>query len=495
MSLTLEQLDSHLFECQNIIRDAVDPTDYKDYILPLVFFKVINDTYRDEYEQLLEEYGGDEDIARDEAFHKFQIPEGYTWDELLAKSSGIAEFINKCFNKIEEANPQRLKGVFRADYMRADGLDDDRLRRLIQHLDVHSLSAETIDPDMLGEAYMDLVGHFATQEGKSGGQYFTPNNIVHLMVRLLEPFEKGDEIHDPTCGSGGMLIEVARWFRDHQDGDSKTLNLTGQEINPDIAAIARMNLYIHDLNGEIAREDSLSNPQFIQDGALQKFDYVLANFPFSANWDKEGLQDDKYNRFSWGDGKLPRADRGDYAFIMHMVSQLNETGKLAVVCPHGVLFRTHEQKFRQPLLEQNIVEAVIGLPANLFQNNSIPCAILVINRNKPDERRDEVLFIHADDEDFYNEKSNQSELKPEGVDRIVKNFKQWKTEARVSRTVDLEEIAENDYNLNIALYVDTTEPEEDIDVAEEYTKLVKLQKERKEIEARLDQYVKELGYK
>ncbi|MFB6355567.1 MAG: N-6 DNA methylase, partial [bacterium] len=482
--LTLDELDTHLFECQNIIRDAVDPTDYKDYILPLVFFKTINDTYWDQYEELLEEYDGDEDIARDEAFHDFQIPEGYSWDDLLSRSENLNVFINECFDAIEEKNPDKLKGVFRADYTSAEGLSDSKLRQLIQHLDVHNLSVKRVPPDMLGEAYMDLVGHFATEEGKSGGQFFTPPHIIRLMVRLLEPFERGDKVHDPTCGSGGMLIEVAKWFRDEQEDDPTKLIFTGQEINPDIAAIARMNMYIHNLNGEIAREDSLTNPQFTDgEGQLTKYDYVLANFPFSYNWDKEALQDDPYGRFHWAD-KLPRADRGDYAFIMHMVEQLKTKqqggGQCAVVCPHGVLFRSNEQKFREPMLEADIIEAVIGLPENLFQNNSIPCAVVVFNTDKPEQRKNQVLFVHADDEDFYEELSNQNELTDEGVDHIVNNFNDWSTEERVSRAVDLEEIAENDYNLNIALYVDTTEPEEPIDVGEEYEKLELLQSEREE---------------
>ena len=491
--LTLDELDSHLFECENIIRDAVDPTDYKDYILPLVFFKTINDTYQDKFEELLEEYG-DVELARDEAFHQFQVPEGYGWEALKQKNERVDKFINDCFQAVEEANPDSLQGVFRADYMDPDGLDDQRLRKLIQHLDTQNLSIKRVPPDLLGEAYMDLVGHFATEEGKSGGQFFTPPHIIRLMVRLLEPFEKGDEIHDPTCGSGGMLVEVAKWFRDEQDGDPTKLRFTGQEINPDIAAISRMNMYIHGLNGEIAREDSLSNPQFVKNGELEKFDYVLANFPFSYDWDKEGLQDDKYNRFHWAD-KLPRADRGDYAFILHMVEQLKEDGQLAVVVPHGVLFRSNEQKFRQPLLEADLFEAVIGLPGNLFQNNSIPCAIIVMNRDKQSEREGQVLFLHADDKDFYRELSNQNELTDDGVDHIVENFNEWKTEERVSRVVDLDELRENDYNLNIALYVDTTEPEEPIDVAEEYEKLETLQSRREAIEERLDEYVEELGYK
>jgi len=293
-----------------------------------------------------------------------------------------------------------------------------------------------------------------------------------------------------------MLVEAARYFRDEQgrDGDVTSLRLTAQELNPDIYAICKMNLLLHGFNGEVERGDSLGDPQFTQgDNELETFDHVLANFPFSADWPKEELQEDPYERFHWAD-KLPRADRGDYAFILHMVAQLNDTGQLAVVIPHGVLFRKHESKFREPLLEADLVEAVVGLPENLFQNNSIPAAILVVNKGKPAEREGQVQFIHAADEAFYEELSNQNELTDEGLDHIVTNFDEWATEERVSRTVDLEEISENDYNLNIALYVDTTEPEEDIDVEEELAKLRELQAEREGLEQRMDKHLEALGY-
>jgi type I restriction enzyme M protein len=255
-----------------------------------------------------------------------------------------------------------------------------------------------------------------------------------------------------------------------------------------------MNLFIHRYEGEIAREDSLRNPQFTTgEGQLETFDYVLANFPFSADWAKDYLQDDKFGRFDWAD-KLPRADRGDYAFIMHMEEQLNETGQAAIVVPHGVLFRKHERRYREPMIDADIVEAVIGLPENLFQNNSIPSAILVLNEDKPDERTDEVLFVHAADEDFYRELSNQNELTEDGIHQVVENFDGWKTEERVSRAVPREEISENDYNLNIALYIDTTEPEEEIDVSQELEKVHELRAERERIENRMDDHIEVLGY-
>jgi type I restriction enzyme M protein len=497
MTLSLADLDSHLFKCADIIRDAVDPTDYKEYILPLVYYKSISDEFEKQYEQNLDDYGDEELARRPNLYDVPVVPEGYLWEDLRTVSDNVDQALNDAFDALTEENPE-LKGVFRADYIDADALDDDRLGRLVEHLSKHDLDRDSVPPDMLGEAYMDLVRHFAEEEGKSGGQFFTPPHIVELAVKLVDDFEDGDEFHDPTVGSGGMLIEAARYYRE-QGGDPTKLRFTGQEINPDIAAIARMNLSIHALNGEIEREDSLSNPQFTDGDDLERFDYVLANFPFSADWAKDELQDDPYGRFDWHE-KLPRADRGDYAFIMHMAKQLKRPevdgtgGKAAIVIPHGVLFRKHESRYREPMLENDMVEAIVGLPENLFQNNSIPSAILVLNTDKPNEREGEVQFIHAADEDFYRELSNQNELTDEGVAHVVENYRDWTTEERVSRTVPLDEIRENDYNLNIALYVDTTEPEEDIDVAEELVALRELQAERDEIEARMTHHMETLNY-
>ncbi|UWG50656.1 Type I restriction-modification system methyltransferase subunit [Halalkaliarchaeum sp. AArc-CO] len=492
MSLTLDELDSHLFKCADIIRDAVDSTDYKDFILPLVYYKTISDNFEVQYRQYVEEYG-EEYARRPNLYDVPYVPEGYTWEDLRAVNENVDEAINDAFDALREANDGEVEGVFRADYVAEDALTDDRLTRLIEHLTTYDLDTDSIPADMLGEAYMDLVRHFAEEEGKSGGQFFTPPHIVQLMVRLLAPFEDGDTFHDPTVGSGGMLVEAATHYRDEQGGDPSKLTFTGQEINPDIAAIAKMNLSIHGLSGRIEREDSLLRPQFTENGSLTRFDYVLANFPFSADWQKDELQDDTYGRFDWHE-KLPRADRGDYAFIMHMAEQLNETGQAAIVIPHGVLFRKHESRYREPMIDDDLVEAVVGLPENLFQNNSIPSAILVLNRDKPAERTDQVQFIHAADEAFYEELSNQNELTEAGIDHIVENFDGWTTEERVSRTVSVEEIRENDYNLNIALYVDTTEPEEDIDVAEELAELRELQAERDEIEAQMTEHMEALNY-
>jgi type I restriction enzyme M protein len=500
MAISLEELDSHLFKCADIIRDAVDPTDYKEYILPLVYYKSISDEFEKQYAANVEEYG--EEFARRENLYDIPVvPEGYLWEDLRSVSDNVDQSLNEAFDALTDENPE-LQGLFRADYIAADALNDDRLGKLVEHLNRYDLDRDSIPPDMLGEAYMDLVRHFAEEEGKSGGQFFTPPHIVNLCVRLVDEFEDGHTFHDPTVGSGGMLIEAARYYREEQGGDPSKLTFTGQEINPDIAAIAKMNLSIHGLNGTIEREDSLSKPAFKDDetNELTRFDRVLANFPFSADWAKSDLQDDKWGRFDW-DEKLPRADRGDYAFIMHMAEQLKDPdrgddsgGKAAIVIPHGVLFRKHESKFRKPMLEDDLVEAIVGLPENLFQNNSIPSAILVLNTDKPAERENEVQFVHAADEAFYRELSNQNELTEDGLDHIIQNFRGWTTKERVSRTVPLDEIRNNDYNLNIALYVDTTEPEEDIDVEEQLMKLRELQAERDDIEATMSEHMEALSY-
>ena len=500
MPLSLNDLENHLFKCADIIRDAVDPTDYKEFILPLVYYKSISDEFEKQYADKLDKYG-DEDLARNPDLYDVPVvPDGYLWDDLRAVSDNVDQALNEAFDAVTDENPE-LQGVFRADYIDADALDDDRLGKLVEHLSTYDLDRDSIPPDMLGEAYMDLVRHFAEEEGKSGGQFFTPPQIVNLCVRLVDDFKDGETFHDPTVGSGGMLIEAARYYRETQGENPKKLTFNGQEINPDIAAIAKMNLSIHGLDGEIEREDSLSSPAFTneEENELTRFDRVLANFPFSADWAKDELQDDPYERFDWNE-KLPRADRGDYAFIMHIAKQLKRPerdeagGKAAIVIPHGVLFRKHESRYREPMLENDMVEAIVGLPENLFQNNSIPSAVLVLNTDKPEDREDEVQFIHAADEDFYEDESNQNVLTDDGLGHIVENFRGWETEERVSRTVSLEEIRENDYNLNIALYVDTTEPEEDINVEEELAKLRELQTERDEIEATMTEHMEALNY-
>jgi type I restriction enzyme M protein len=503
--ISLPELESHLFECADIIRNRVDKTDYKEYILPLVFYKAFQDTYQDNYERVLhekKEEGLDQqvavELAHDEAFHEYIVPKEYRWDDLIT-ANNTALAVDEALRKFEELNDQ-FNGISTVEYSDVDAFtqqEDNRLEELLRHLNDVNLSRYRVPPDMLGEAYMDLVKHFAEEEGRDGGEFFTPPEIVELMVKMLEPYEKDTSVHDPTCGSGGMLVQVAEHLQKVQQVPEehwRSIRFTGQEINPTVYAMAQMNLAVHDVTGEIRKGDSLSNPQFTtSDTDLEQFDYILANFPFSARWDKDSLQDDPYERYN-DQGKLPRADRGDYAFILHMAKQLKDTGQAAIVIPHGVLFRKHESTFREYLIEQDLIEAVVGLPENLFQNVSIASAILILNAEKPEKRKDQIQFIHASDEEFYEELSNQNRLLDDGIDEITGIFKDWKTVERRARTVSHDKIGENDHNLNIALYVDTTEPEEDIDVEEELEKLRDLQAERDEIESQMSQQLETLNY-
>ncbi|ELY58345.1 type I restriction-modification system subunit M [Natronolimnohabitans innermongolicus] len=496
--VTPEELGKKLYSCADAIRDAVDETRYKNYILPLVFYKSIDDTFADRLQKQKEQFAGDEELAR-KAITGMSVPDDYRWESVTEQSENIAPYLDETFDALEREN-DRLRGVVRVTYSDEEALGDQRLRDLIQRINRFELSTEKVEKDFLGEAYMYMVGEFAKDEGKEGGQFFTPPDVVDLMIRVLaktgseDGFEKGASFHDPTCGSAGFLVHAASYYRNEQGGDPSTWNVTGQELNADIAAIAQVNTFMHGLEAEIRREDSLSNPQFPNYLADDEgFDYVLANFPFSADWAKDDLKDDKWNRFDWAD-KLPRADRGDYAFIMHIAKLLNDQGKAAVVVPHGVLFRKHESKYREPMIKEDLVEAIIELPGNLFQNVSLPSAVLVLNRNKEEERKGEVQFIHAADERFYVERSNHNDLTDEGRERVVTAFENWSTEERMCRTVSIEEITENNYNLNLSLYVDTTEPEEEIDATRELKLLRDSQKKRDKIEARMTQHMEALNY-
>jgi len=496
--VTPEDLGKKLYKCADAIRNAVDETRYKNYILPLVFYKSIDDTFSDRLEEQKEQFAGDEELAR-KAITGMSVPEDYRWQSVTERSENIASYLDEAFGALIRENDE-FRGVVRVTYSDEEALDDQRLRDLIQRINRFELSTVKIEKDFLGEAYMYMVGEFAKDEGKGGGEFFTPPDVIDLMIRVLaksgdkDGFEKGASFHDPTAGSAGFLVHAASYFRNEQGGDPSTWTLTGQELNADIAAIAQGNTFMHGLEAEIRREDSLSNPQFsdyLSDD--EGFDYVLANFPFSADWHKDDLKDDKWNRFDWAD-KLPRADRGDYAFIMHIAKLLNNQGRAAVVVPHGVLFRTHESKYREAMIEEDLIEAIIELPENLFQNVSLPSAVLLLNRDKPAEREDMIQFIYAADERFYVEKSNHNDLTEKGRERVVSAYESWRTEDRMCRTVSREEVAENDYNLNISLYVDTTEPEVEIDVTAELKSLRELQLERDELESQITQHMEALSY-
>lgn len=466
--------------------DGIDKTEYREFLLPLVFYKTANDTYRDEYEEAVADFG--EEIAtKDSAFYRLQVPDGFLWDDLLSTNKRVDETLNKALKEFEELNHD-LDISFEVDYLSFD-IDESTLKTLLQKLDTINLSVERVDYDIVSGAYMGLIRRFAKEEDRDAGEFYQPEEVIDMVVRMLSPFEDGDSFYDPTAGSGDMLIGVASHYR-REDRDPNKLTLVGQESIKGMTEATNLNFFLNDLEAEIEAADPLDDPMRTSDGSLREFDYVLTNFPYSEEWNKSALKDD--SRFGHVD-KDPRKDRADYAYILHMYSSLNETGQLATLAPQGVLFRDNESPFREFMINEDIVEAVINLPKKLFgEDTDIAPAILFLNKDKPEEHEEEVLFLNAAHEDFYRELDNENQLTPEGVDRAIEIFDERVSKERKSRVVDVEEIEETDYNLNLALYVDTTEPEEDIDTVAEARQLAKLETELSEIRGRMKHNLREL---
>lgn len=475
-------------ECINEMEsdDGIDKTEYREFLLPLVFYKTANDTHQDEYENAVADFG-EEIASEDPAFYRLQIPDGLFWEDLMSTNKRVDETLNEALESFEELNYD-LKISFEVDYLSFD-INESTLKTLLQELDTINLSVESADYQAVSEAYMGLIRRFAEEENRDAGEFYQPEEVIEMVVRMLAPFEDGDSFYDPTAGSGDMLVGVASHYR-KAGRDPNKLTLVGQESIKGLTEAANLNFFLNDLEAEIEAADPLNDPMQTSDGSLREFDYVLTNFPYSEDWNKSGLKDDA--RFGHVD-KDPRKNRADYAYILHMYSSLNETGQLATLAPQGVLFRDNESPFREFLIDEDLVEAVINLPKKLFgEDTGIAPAILFLNKDKPEEREGEVLFLNAAHEDFYRELDNENQLTPEGVDRAVEIFNERVSKERKSRVVEVEEIEETDYNLNLALYVDTTEPEEDINTIAEAQELAKLETELSEIRDRMKHDLREL---
>ncbi|MFD2627437.1 type I restriction-modification system subunit M [Oceanobacillus kapialis] len=489
--LTLQQLESHLWESANILRGSIDSSDYKNYIFGLLFLKRLSDVFIETAKEIEREENDDYGwYDRDE--HQFFVPERARWTHIQIQTQDIGNAINKSFEALEEENPS-LDGVLaNIDFNDKDKLPDKLLMQLIQHFSSIDLrNVNLSEPDMLGRAYEYLIKQFADDAGKKGGEFYTPTKVVELIVNLIKP-EEGMRVCDPTVGSGGMLVQSVDYIK-AQGGDARNLTLHGQERNLNTWAICKMNLLLHGLSDHrIERGDTIREPKLLgDDKELLLYDRVIANPPFSLkNWGREEAEADEYGRFRFG---IPPKNAGDYGFVQHMVSTLNHEGKAGVVMPHGVLFRGGaEGKIREGLLKEDLVEAVIGLPSNLFYGTGIPACILVLNRKKAENQKGKVFILDGSKD--YHEGKNQNVLRSKDIDSIVQAYDAWKDQDKYCRVVDLKEIEENDYNLNIARYIDTTEEEEEINVQAALIDLKKLEQERDEIEDKMYGYLKELGY-
>lgn len=490
--LTQQQLESHLWESANILRGSIDSSDYKSYIFGLLFLKRINDVFEEQQENLFEKHG--EKIGNllknDPDQYQFYVPEKARWNEVRSKGQDIGTAINVAFEALENENAT-LEGVLTTIDFNREVLTDDILQQLLQHFSLLNVRNRNLsEPDILGRAYEYLIKMFADDAGKKGGEFYTPTKVVELLVRLLKP-EEGMRVYDPTCGSGGMLIQSVDYVK-KQGGNPQSISLFGQEKNLNTWAIAKMNMLLHDLpDHRIEKGDTIRNPKLTEEGEIMLFDRVIANPPFSLkNWGREEAEADVYGRFQYG---LPPKNAGDYAFVQHMIASLNSKGMAGVVMPHGVLFRGGaEGTIRQGLLEQDLLEAVIGLPSNLFYGTGIPASILVFNRDKKEASKGKVLIVAAEEE--YQEGKNQNLLREEDVTKIVSAFERFENVEKYARVVTIEEIKANDYNLNISRYIDKSVEEEPIDIQMVLTDIQKLERKRSNTKAKLNGYLQELGF-
>jgi len=491
--LTLQELESHLWGAANILRGSIDSGDFKHYIFGLLFFRRLCDVWEEEYERKLSQYG-DRELAADPDEHRFHIPGGHFWKDIRKHTTNIGEHLNAAFHAIEDAN-HRLRGVFQdVDFNNKQRFPDATLEKLLQHFEKHRLRHVDVEADILGNAYEYLIAQFADDAGKKGGEFYTPKMVVRLIVECLKP-DEGMSVYDPTCGSGGMLLECFHHL-ERQGKNPRSLSLYGQEKNLNTWAICSMNLFLHDIDDAfVERGDTLLDPKhLVGDGtkAIRTFDRVLANPPFSLkNWGHDVWSTgDKFGRDTYG---CPPQSYGDLAFVQHMLSSLKEDGMLGVVLPHGILFRGGaEAKIRKGLLDDDLIDAVIGLGPNLFYGAGIPACILIIRRNKPAERKGKVLVINGAQE--LVEGKAQNHLSDANVKRFADAFATFEDEDRFARVVGLDEIRDNDHNLNISRYVSTDEDEDEIDVAAEVVKLNALRQQCDEAEAKMMGFLKELGY-
>lgn len=497
-SISQSEINKAVWDACDTFRGVISADTYKDFILTMLFLKYLSDMYRDEYNTLMAEYG-DADLVKElMSNQRFVLPDGASFWDLyeLRHQPGNGQRIDEALHAIEEANGNKLKNVFQDISFNTDRLGNEKKKNeLLRHLledygkDVMNLSPSRVGSlDVIGNAYEFLIKHFAADAGASAGEFYTPPEVSTLLATILAPVE-GDAICDPACGSGSLLIKCGAMAR--KNSGSRNYELFGQEAIGSTWALAKMNMFLHgEDNHRIEWGDTLRHPLLLDDkGNLLRFDVVTANPPFSlSKWGHEDATDDPHGRYHRG---VPPKTKGDYAFITHMIETLkNDTGRMGVVVPHGVLFRaSSEGKIRQQLIEENLLDTVIGLPEKLFFGTGIPAAILLFKKNKTDNT---VLFIDASNE--FKSGKNQNQLTEDNIAKIIETYKARESVDKYAYLASFDEIKENDFNLNIPRYVDTFEEETEIDLDAVRSERLKLKAELDALEAEMAGFLKELGY-
>jgi type I restriction enzyme M protein len=448
--ITQSELESYLWGAATLLRGYIDAGDYKQFIFPLLFFKRLCDVYDEEVAEALEESGGDTDYAALPEQHRFQIPEDAHWSVTRNQVSNVGKAIQDALRSIEKANPDTLFSVFGdAQWTNKDRLPDRMLRELMEHFSSQTLSLANCPEDELGIGYEFLIKKFADDSGHTAAEFYTNRTVVHLMTEMLEP-QSAESIYDPTCGSAGMLLSAVTHLK-RQGNEWRSVKLYGQERNLLTSAIGKMNIFLHGIEDfKIVRGDTLANPVFVEGDRLKQFDVVLANPPYSIKqWDREAWASDPWGRNIYG---TPPQGRADYAFWQHIIKSMNpQTGRCAILFPHGVLFRNEELAMREKLIAHDVVECVLGLGPNLFYNSPMEACVVICRMNKPKERRNKILFINAVGE--VTRERAQSFLTDEHIKRIVDAYRNFEDEDGFTRVASNDEVREKGNNLSIPMYV------------------------------------------
>jgi type I restriction enzyme M protein len=448
--MTQQQLEKYLWGAATTLRGTIDAGDYKQYIFPLLFYKRICDVYDEEYEAALADSDGDLEYAAFTENHRFQIPEGAHWNSVRETTTNIGVALQDAMRGIESANPDLLYGIFGdASWTNKNRLSDATLTNLIEHFSEHKLNLANVPDDQLGNAYEYLIKEFADDSGHTAAEFYTNRTVVKLMTMIADP-QPGESVYDPTCGSGGLLLNCALHLRD-EGKEYRTLKLYGQEINLITSAIARMNMFMHGIEEfSIIRGDTLARPAFLELDELKKFNVVLANPPYSIkSWDRKAFETDAYGRNVWG---TPPQGCADYAFQQHIQLSLDvDNGRSISLWPHGILFRDSEAEMRKKMAEDDLVECVIGLGPNLFYNSPMEACLLITKNNKAEEKRGKVLFINAVNE--VKQKKTMGFLEQGHIDRIFKAYTNFKNAENFAALVSVDDVIANKGNMAISLYV------------------------------------------